>query len=118
MNDNWLMQLKKGSYELAILLLLNSRPMYGYEITQQLKETEELSIAGGAIYPILKRMYNHNLINHYWKESEKGPAKKYYYINNNGIQTLKKRMHTYNNVYHALCSLENKGGLNIDSKLL
>ncbi|WP_174613715.1 PadR family transcriptional regulator [Virgibacillus ihumii] len=118
MSDKWLFQLKKGSYELAILLLLNTRPMYGYEITQQLKDTGELSIAGGAIYPILKRMHKYKMIDFYWKESEKGPSKKYYYINNNGIRTLKARMLKYHNLYHALCSLEKKGEFNVDSKML
>ncbi|WP_228409504.1 PadR family transcriptional regulator [Radiobacillus deserti] len=112
MKDNWTFQLKKGSFELAILFLLHSEPMYGYEITKRLKETEELSISGGAIYPILNRMYKKGFINFYWGESDKGPPKKYYYINELGLKTLRSRMDTYQKVYKALSSL---GGDKIDS---
>ncbi|MCD5323405.1 MULTISPECIES: PadR family transcriptional regulator [Pontibacillus] len=106
MKDKWLMQLRKGSYELAILLLLKERPMYGYEITNRLKETDELSIGGGAIYPVLKRMQDQELICYYWEDSEQGPAKKYYYLSKKGGETAKERMEVYEKMFEALRSFD------------
>ncbi|MGW8264429.1 PadR family transcriptional regulator, partial [Bacillus sp. LR--39] len=55
-NDRWIVQFRKGIFELAILSLLRSKPMYGYELTSSLKTTSALALSEGAIYPILKRM--------------------------------------------------------------
>ncbi|WP_088007691.1 PadR family transcriptional regulator [Indiicoccus explosivorum] len=110
MGDKWLFQLKKGSFELAVLLLLKSKPMYGYEITKKLQETGELSLGGSAIYPVLKRLHVNDFIDYYWADSENGPQKKYYFITDAGRKALKNRMETYRNFYGALSSLDESGG--------
>lgn len=51
--------LYKGCLEPVILKLLNeNRRMYGYEITQRVKELTkgELNISEGALYPLLHRL--------------------------------------------------------------
>ncbi len=57
--------LYKGCLEPLVLKLLqeNGR-MYGYEITQKVKETSkgELSITEGALYPLLHRLESEQLI--------------------------------------------------------
>lgn len=63
-NDRWIVQFRKGIFELAILSLLRSKPMYGYELTSSLKTTSALAISEGAIYPILKRMTEKGWIDH------------------------------------------------------
>ncbi|MGW6082018.1 PadR family transcriptional regulator, partial [Bacillus subtilis] len=44
-NDRWIVQFRKGIFELAILSLLRSKPMYGYELTSSLKTTSALAIS-------------------------------------------------------------------------
>ncbi len=37
-NDNFIIQLRKGVFDLAILSLISKQPMYGYEITSALQD--------------------------------------------------------------------------------
>lgn len=107
--DQWELQLKKGVYELAILLLIRDKAMYGYELTSKLNEIPLFSIANGSIYPILKRMGNNNWIASFWHESAEGPRRKYYQITDEGKQIIEQRMNSYKEFYHALALLY-KGG--------
>jgi DNA-binding PadR family transcriptional regulator len=57
-------QMRKGSTELVILSLLMERPMYGYEISQQLEQRSRgyFEMKEGLLYPALHRMQNGWLI--------------------------------------------------------
>lgn len=101
-NDQWIVQLKKGVYELAILLLVRKKVMYGYELTQQLNKIPLFTLAEGSIYPILKRMENKQWIEPYWQESEEGPSRKYYKITKEGQEIVKTRMDDYKELYQGL----------------
>lgn len=105
-NDVWIIQLRKGVFELAILLLLRKRPMYGYELTSQLNKVPLFVLAGGSIYPILKRMVNKEWITFYWEESESGPKRKYYQITEEGGHIISQRMDDYRKLFNALKLLE------------
>lgn len=76
-------QLLKGLFELAILIMLEKKPMYGYELTKYLKESKVFSISDGSIYPILKRLTANDLVDTFLKEYE-GRMRKYYRITNLG----------------------------------
>lgn len=52
-NDNFIIQLRKGVFDLAILSLISKQPMYGYEITSALQDIPVFHIPNGSIYPIL-----------------------------------------------------------------
>lgn len=101
-NDQWIVQLKKGVYELAILLLVRNKEMYGYELTQQLNKIPLFTLAEGSIYPILKRMVNKQWIESYWQESVEGPRRKYYKITKEGQEIVKTRMCDYQELYQNL----------------
>ena len=47
-------QLKKGALELCVLSQLVKGEKYGYELTEKI--SAEMSIAGGTLYPILRRL--------------------------------------------------------------
>jgi PadR family transcriptional regulator, regulatory protein PadR len=52
-------QLLKGTYQTVILKLLNeNKRMYGYEISQRVKEESngEIQLPEGSLYPILHKM--------------------------------------------------------------
>ena len=55
-NDNFIIQLRKGVFDLAILSLISKQPMYGYEITSALQDIPVFHIPNGSIYPILNRI--------------------------------------------------------------
>jgi PadR family transcriptional regulator, regulatory protein PadR len=53
-----------GVPEMTILKLLESRPMYGYELVQaiRLRSDNRLNFGEGCIYPLLHRMENEGLL--------------------------------------------------------
>ncbi|MDX8047687.1 PadR family transcriptional regulator [Gracilibacillus sp. S3-1-1] len=105
-NDQWIVQLKKGVFELAILLLIRNKPMYGYELTNQLNYIPLFTLADGSIYPILKRMVNKKWVEAYWQESMEGPRRKYYKITEEGLEIVQQRMNDYKELYQALERLQ------------
>ncbi|AIM15143.1 PadR family transcriptional regulator [Neobacillus sedimentimangrovi] len=114
-DDKWFIQLRKGVFELAILSLLKSKQMYGYEISKFLKEVPTLSISEGAIYPILKRMSEEGWIDYYWVDSSGGPKRKYYQITTKGEKILEYRLTQYEEIHKVLLFL-GEGGVNINEK--
>ncbi|RWZ52381.1 PadR family transcriptional regulator [Halobacillus fulvus] len=104
-NDKWNTQLRKGTFELAILLLLKRKPMYGYEITKHLQEESTFPIADGSIYPILKRMSTNQWVYSY-KEEHEGRSRKYYDVTDLGGKVLEARWEEFTNVYAFLDQLK------------
>lgn len=77
-------QLKKGALVLCVLSQLIQGDKYGYELTEKI--SGEMSIAGGTLYPILKRLKDETYVTTYLVESESGPARKYYRLTEKGRQ--------------------------------
>lgn len=75
-------QLKKGALELCVLSQLARGDKYGYELTERI--SEEMSIASGTLYPILRRLKEDSYVTTYLVESESGPARKYYQLTQKG----------------------------------
>ena len=108
-NDQWIAQLRKGTFELAILSLLNTKAMYGYQITAALAESEVFAISQGAVYPILKRMTASSWIEFFWETSAEGPKRKYYQITAEGKKVLDERLALLDHFYHSLHVLNKEG---------
>ncbi|MUK90506.1 PadR family transcriptional regulator [Ornithinibacillus sp. L9] len=107
--DKWELQLRKGIIELAIMLFVKHRALYGYQITKTLNDIPELKISEGSIYPILKRLESNRWLYSYWDEPESGPRRKYYQLTDKGWITLEKRLEIFNSSANIINSLE-KGG--------
>jgi PadR family transcriptional regulator PadR len=75
-------QFKKGILELCVLVLLSKKDYYGYELVQTI--SENIDIAEGTVYPILRRLTEEQYFTTYIKESNEGPARKYYRITDKG----------------------------------
>lgn len=76
-------QFKKGALEVCVLSQLVSADKYGYELTEKI--SDEMSIATGTLYPILKKLKEDDYVTTYLVESESGPARKYYKLTAKGI---------------------------------
>ncbi|PDY27005.1 PadR family transcriptional regulator [Bacillus thuringiensis] len=111
-DDKWIVQLRKGVFELVILSLLKSHSMYGYEISKKLKEVPILAISEGAIYPILKRISQKGWIDSYWDDSLDGPRRKYYQITKEGQEILVNRLEKYKEIYDVLLIFGEEGDKN------
>ena len=77
-------QFKKGALELCVLSQLVQGDKYGYELTERI--SVEMSIAGGTLYPILRKLKDDDYVTTYLVESESGPARKYYRLTDKGMQ--------------------------------
>ena len=79
-------ELLKGSTTTLVLNLLNSRPMYGYEIIKviEAKSNGIFSFKEGTLYPILHSLEADSMIDAYWNDSTEGRKRKYYKITDKG----------------------------------
>ncbi len=86
-------QFKKGVLELIVLVSVNKRDMYGYELV--LEVSKVVGVGEGTIYPLLKRLTNENYFETYLQESTEGPSRKYYKITVLGKNRLKQLKETW-----------------------
>lgn len=82
----WRSQLRKGTLELAVLLLLKERRRYGLQLVELLNE-EGLGISEGSIYPLLARLKAEKKVLAEWVEEGAGHAHKYYELTAHGRET-------------------------------
>jgi PadR family transcriptional regulator PadR len=75
-------QFKKGVLELCVLVVLCRRDYYGYELVHTI--CENIDIAEGTIYPLLRRLTKEGYFTTYLRDSEEGPSRKYYQITEKG----------------------------------
>ena len=75
-------QFKKGALELCVLSQLKNADRYGYQLTDAV--SQEMAIAPGTLYLVLKRLKEEALVETYLVESDEGPARKYYHLTEAG----------------------------------
>ncbi|MFA9558296.1 PadR family transcriptional regulator [Evansella sp. AB-rgal1] len=102
---DWNNQLTKGMYELAILLLVSKKAMYGYEITKKLQQGTGMQLANGSIYPILRRLTNNGWIESYQEEHE-GRSRKYYFSTKEGNRVLVERYEFMEELFGFITALK------------
>lgn len=86
---DWKSQLKRGILEYSILLLIDSKSYYGYELINELQKWDIIAVQESTVYPLLRRLQKENYLNHEWKESLEGlPPRKYYRITDQGKEYL------------------------------
>ena len=86
-------QYKKGVLELCVLALLQKRPRYGYEISEQL--AAYVAIADGTVYPILRKLKADGLLTTYLQEESGGPPRKYYRLTQLGRESYAAQKQEY-----------------------
>ncbi len=82
-------QFKKGVLELVVLLIVEKKDKYGYELVEAVSEVVDVN--EGTIYPILKRLTNEGYFETYLEESKEGPIRKYYHITALGKKDVKSK---------------------------
>ncbi len=75
-------QFKKGALELCVLSQLKNADRYGYQLTDAV--SQEMAIAPGTLYLVLKRLKEEEQVETYLVESGEGPARKYYHLTEKG----------------------------------
>ena len=89
-DTGWQEQLRRGTLELAVLLVIAPGKRYGLEIIRHL-EFADLVLTEGTIYPLLARLEREGLLKAEWVEGEGPRARKYYQLTPAG-RTRMKRM--------------------------
>lgn len=88
--DKWKSQIMRGTLEYCILLMLEKKTYYGYEILQKLNNYPIISSSESTVYPLLRRLEKDKLLKSFWQESMEGlPPRKYYSLTLEGTQYLK-----------------------------
>lgn len=105
-------QMLKGILQGCLLILINQKPYYGYEISQGLSQYGFEDVPKGTIYPLLISMEKKELIFSKMQPSKEGPKRKYYYITENGIQALESFMNQWNQLSLNVNKLINERGKN------
>ena len=77
--EDWKSQIKRGTLEFCILLLIRRKPTYGYEMISTLEQYPIVAAKENTIYPLLRRLQKEGYISSSWQESAEGlPPRKYY----------------------------------------
>ena len=54
--EDWKSQIRRGTLEYCILLMLHNKTYYGYEILQKLEKHPIITVKESTIYPLLRRI--------------------------------------------------------------
>lgn len=81
-------EMRKGILEGCILELINRQATYGYEITRQLNALGFSEVVEGTVYTILLRLEKNKLVQIEKRQSELGPPRKFYTLNDAGRERL------------------------------
>lgn len=105
--EEWKSQIKRGTLEYCILLMINQRTYYGYEILQKLNEYPIITAKESTIYPLLRRLLKEEYLSSSWQESAEGlPPRKYYAITEKGRVYLDTMSCEWNNLLEAISDLK------------
>ncbi|MDD3829133.1 MAG: PadR family transcriptional regulator [Anaerolineaceae bacterium] len=89
-------QMRKGTTTVIVLNLLAEmdRPMYGYEIIQELETRSQgyFQFKEGLIYPRLHEMERQGLLRAEWQGEEGSRRRKFYAITDAGRRRLEKEL--------------------------
>ena len=83
-------ELKKGSAELLILSLVESRARHGYEISKLIEERSQgrLRFKVASLYPLLYRLEERGWIAGRWVEKAGGRRRRFYRLTTEGRRVL------------------------------
>lgn len=102
-------QLYKGSLNTIIMKLLeNHGRMYGYEITQKVKEiTEgEMNLTEGSLYPALHKMESEGFLE-VEMERVDGRIRKYYRLTESGVKETSNKLEELENFVRNMQQIMN-----------
>lgn len=101
--DDWKSQIKRGTLEFCILLLIRKQPTYGYALISTLENYPIVAAKENTIYPLLRRLLKEEFISSSWQESTEGlPPRKYYTITAKGLEYLAAMSDEWDNLTNTI----------------
>ena len=105
--DKWKSQIVRGTFEYFILLMLDKKVYYGYEILQELSKYPIITSTESTVYPLLRRLQKENYLQSTWQESTEGlPPRKYYSLTPDGKNYLDAMNTEWENLLNAMSDLK------------
>ena len=105
--DDWKSQIKRGTLEFSILLMIRRKPTYGYEIISALENYPILTAKENTIYPLLRRLQKEEFIMSSWQEGIEGlPPRKYYSITDKGLEYIASMSEEWDNLLAAITEIK------------
>ena len=95
--ENFKIQIRKGLLEFCILQIISRDEVYTSDIIDELKNSKIL-VVEGTVYPLLNRLKKSGYIQHVWRESDRGPPRKYYSITYEGTLHIKELIVSWNDL--------------------
>ena len=105
--DKWKSQIVRGTLEYSILLMLDKKVYYRYEILQELSKYPIITSTESTVYPLLRRLQKENYLQSTWQESTVGaPPRKYYSLTPDGKNYLDAMNTEWENLLNAMSDLK------------
>lgn len=100
---------KKGSVEMLLLYLLQEDDLYGYQLSQLIKQRSNniLTVPEGSMYPTLYRLVEKGFITDHKKQVGKRLMRVYYHLEPEGFNYLQGLLHDYHKVNEGIQLLLN-----------
>ena len=97
----------RGAGPLAVLKLLEERPMYGYELAEALDRVSDgaLSMGHSTLYPMLYKLEREGLVSQDRRAVEGGRERKYYQLTSAGREVLSRRADEWAGLVEAMQKL-------------
>ena len=109
--DEWRSQIKRGTLEFCILLLIDKKPRYGYELISTLERSPIVATKESTIYPLLRRLQKDGCLTASWQETAEGlPPRKYYALTDAGREYLAAMRREWADLRAAIEDLEGDKG--------
>ncbi len=106
---SFLAYFKRATSPLVVLRLLSERPMYGYELTQEMNRRSGGEYTLALLYPVLYRLEEQKHITITKTEVVDGRARSYYAATESGRAYLVQSWEEYRQISRAFCALMEGG---------
>lgn len=101
--EEWRSQIRRGTLEYCVLLMVEKKDCYGYEMISRLEKRPVLAAKESTIYPLLRRLLREEYLSSVWRDSAEGlPPRKYYAITGKGRAYLAAMSAEWNNLLSAI----------------
>ena len=100
-------ELMPGTLDMLVLKILQSGPMHGYGIAQQLRHLtdEALQVEEGSLYPALQRMRQKGWIKAEWRQTPNHQRARYYTVTAAGRRHLGVEMSRFGDLVAIIGSV-------------
>ena len=101
---------KRATSPMMTLLLLNEKPMYVYNLSQELEKRSNSTYKMNFLYPVLYRLQEQGYVSEYSQEiTESHRTRNYYTITDTGKEYLKFMLEKYKELLKAVDTIIENG---------